>query len=364
MDSRTKALLRWYETNKRTLPWRTETPNPYHVWLSEIMLQQTRAAAVIGYYDRFLRALPDIRSLAAAPEDVYLKLWEGLGYYSRVRNLHKAAQVICAEYGGELPHTAPELVKLPGIGAYTAGAIASIAFGEKEPAVDGNVLRVWTRATANGGDILLPATKKQVEAELREILPGDGKAGLMNQAMMDLGELVCPPNGAPRCEVCPWKDSCKAHAAGEELSYPVKSLKKARTIEDMTVLMIQDREKTLIRKRPAKGLLAGLYEYPHLPGHLTPEEVQEHLESIGIPPIRITRLADGKHIFTHKEWHMIGYAVRADELRQPQPSMETGEAAPEPQALLAVSTRELVEKIPVPSAFKIYSAWLKAQDLG
>lgn len=257
-------LLHWYQFHARVLPWR-EDPSAYHVWVSEIMLQQTRVEAVRGYYMRFLDELPDVRALAQCPEDRLMKLWEGLGYYSRVRNLQKAARIVCEQYDGELPDSAEELRKLPGIGDYTAGAIASIAFRKPEPSVDGNLLRVLSRLTGSRDNILLPEVKRQMAAELREVMPGE-QSGALNQALMDLGATVCVPNGEPHCEECPLMHMCTAFHDGTVAEIPVRSAKKERRSEEKLVFIVVCGEKLLLHRRDRKGLLAGLWEYPNSEG--------------------------------------------------------------------------------------------------
>ncbi len=352
------ALLDWYDKNRRILPWR-EDPTPYHVWLSEIMLQQTRVEAVRGYYLRFLETLPDIASLAAAKEDVYLKLWEGLGYYSRVRNLHKGAAAVMEEYGGELPHTAAELCSIPGIGPYTAAAIASIAFGECVPAIDGNLLRVFARLTAYGKDIKAESAKKAARAyylaAMQGLSPeechaaGSCRYGDVNQALMDLGAMVCLPNAQPLCGQCPFRDHCAAHAKGAETAFPVIPEKKARKEEDRTVFLIHDADRIALRKRPAKGLLAGLYEYPNTDGSLTEQEAITYVRGLGFSPLHIRRLPDSKHVFTHKEWHLRGYEILADELA------EFASGGEEPGSIFLAAIPEIRDIWSVPSAFAAYT---------
>ena len=345
LDRIAEPLLSWYDRGRRILPWREE-PTPYHVWVSEIMLQQTRVEAVRPYYDRFMKSLPGIETLSKAPEEVLLKLWEGLGYYNRVRNLNKAAVKVMEEYGGIMPDSYEELLTLPGIGSYTAGAIASIAYGKPVPAVDGNVLRVLSRLRCDDRDIMQQTVKKQVEEELLTVMPKD-RPGDFNQALMELGAMVCIPNGEPRCRECPWEDICMAHKQGTELQFPVKTRKKPRTIEKKTILIIRDENKAALRKRPDKGLLAGMYEFPNMEGHLSEKEVLKWLKERGLSVLRIEPLTESKHIFTHKEWHMIGYSVRVDEL-------ERGEDLTD---FIFVDQRQAKEKYPIPSAF---SAYLKA----
>ena len=341
LDRIEEPLLAWYDRGRRILPWR-EDPTPYHVWVSEIMLQQTRVEAVKPYYDRFMQALPDIASLAAAEEETLLKLWEGLGYYNRVRNLNKAAVMIMEEYDGRMPDEYEEIQKLPGIGSYTAGAIASIAYHRKAPAVDGNVLRVLGRLRMDSGDIMQQSVKKRVEEELF-LSMGEERPGDFNQALMELGAMVCIPNGEPRCEQCPWEDLCLAHREGRELEFPVKSAKKPRTIEEKTVLIILDENRVALCKRPSKGLLAGMYEFPSISGKRTEEEVLSYLRGRGLSVLRIEPLRECKHIFTHKEWHMTGYFIRVDEL-----SRQTD------GAYIFAEKREARDKYPIPSAYDAY----------
>ena len=296
-------LLEWYRDNARDLPWRRE-PSAYRVWLSEIMLQQTRVAAVLDYYRRFLEAAPTVEALAALSSDELMKLWQGLGYYSRARNLHKAAQYIAGELGGVFPDTYEGIRALPGVGDYTAGAVASIAFGLPTPAVDGNVLRVVSRICADEGDILAPATKKRYTAALADIIPLKAP-GQFNQALMELGATVCLPNGAPLCEICPARDFCRAHLEGKTDLLPVKAPKKPRKIEERTVFLFFHEGRVALRRRGEKGLLAGLWEYPNeLSSDLPPEW--------GLSPDGLERAAVGKHIFTHIEWHLTALTGELD----------------------------------------------------
>ncbi|MBD5395163.1 MAG: A/G-specific adenine glycosylase [Lachnospiraceae bacterium] len=342
LDRIAAPLLTWYDRQRRVLPWR-EDPVPYHVWVSEIMLQQTRVEAVKPYYDRFMRSLPDIEKLAIAEEEVLLKLWEGLGYYNRVRNLNKAAVEIMEKYGGNMPEDYEDLLKLPGIGSYTAGAIASIAYGKPVPAVDGNVLRVLARLRCDDRDIMQQWVKKKIEEELAVVIPKE-RPGDFNQALMELGAVVCIPNGEPACGKCPWEDICMAHQKGVETQFPVKSGKKSRKVEEKTVLIIRDENKAALQKRPSKGLLAGMYEFPNIEGHLSEKEVLVWLKEIGLSVIRIEPLTESRHIFTHKEWHMIGYSVRVDELDRGDTN--TG--------LIFVEQNEAKDKYPIPSAYSAY----------
>ncbi len=299
-----QELLPWYAVNKRDLPWRRDR-EPYHVWLSEIMLQQTRVEAVKGYYARFLAAVPDIVSLANADDDVLHKLWEGLGYYSRVRNLKKAAIVIMEQHGGQFPQDYAAVLALPGIGDYTAGAICSICFQQKTPAVDGNVLRVIARITADETPVDLPAYKKKVTRLLQEIY--SDAAGDFTQALMELGATVCIPNGKPCCDVCPCAAFCRANAQGNAAALPARLPKKGRRIEDKTVLILSCDGRYALVKRPKTGLLAGLWQFPELPGILELPQALQALENMGSPVREIYRQADKKHIFTHIEWNMRGF---------------------------------------------------------
>ena len=299
------ALLPWYDQNKRSLPWRQDR-NPYHIWISEIMLQQTRVEAVKGYYARFLAALPTISDLANADDALLYKLWEGLGYYSRVRNLKKAAQVIMADHNGQFPSEYADVLALPGIGEYTAGAICSIAFGQKTPAVDGNVLRVISRLQADFSPIDSPARKKEVQALLSVIYPD--AAGDFTQALMELGATVCGPNRAPDCKNCPCNSFCQGYTQGVADQLPTKSPKKSRRIEEKTVLILRCEDRYALIKRPNKGLLAGLWQFPESPGILeVPEAIQ------GLPVKEIFRQLDRKHIFTHIEWKMRGIYLEISE---------------------------------------------------
>ncbi len=301
-------LVCWYEKNKRDLPWRQNT-DPYRVWLSEIMLQQTRVEAAKPYYVRFLAALPDIAALAAAPEDRLLKLWEGLGYYSRVRNLQRAARMIMEEHGGVFPKAHKDILRLPGVGAYTAGAIASICFGLPTPAVDGNVLRVLARLTAFGGDTTAPAAKKQAEQQLAALYP-PGKAGDFTQALMELGAVMCVPNGAPKCGVCPVAAHCAALRLGNAAGLPVKKPKPPRRVEPRTVFLLYNSGRLAVQKRPAKGLLAGMWEFPNEAGKLDEAATLARAAAWGVLPQAVEAITAGKHIFTHIEWQMRFYLLR------------------------------------------------------
>ncbi len=297
------ALLPWYEANKRDLPWRKDR-QPYHIWLSEIMLQQTRVEAVKGYYTRFLNALPSVEALAACDDDALHKLWEGLGYYSRVRNLKKAAQQIMGQHGGVFPSEYESVRALPGIGDYTAGAICSIAFDQPTPAVDGNVLRIAARLTNNDSPVDSPAFKRSIHGSLATTYPKE--AGAFTQALMELGATVCGPNRKPDCEHCPCREFCLAHRHGTAEKLPVKLPKKQRKTENKTVFILSCGDRYALEKRPQKGLLAGLWQFPNTVGALEAGEAMTYLENIGLVPTQLMRQVERKHVFTHIEWNMRG----------------------------------------------------------
>ena len=332
-------LVKWYRENKRILPWR-DKGNAYYTWVSEIMLQQTRVEAVKPYFERFITELPDVESLADCPQEKLLKLWEGLGYYNRVRNMQEAAQTVKKEYNGRLPEDYQALLSLKGIGSYTAGAIASIAYGINVPAVDGNVLRVISRITESAEDISRQAVRKKIEQQLQEIMPEECP-GDFNQALMELGAVVCIPNGKAKCGECPVASVCLAYRHDKVDSLPVKAPKKARMLEDRTVFIIQDGECTAIRKRPEKGLLAGLYELPNIQGHLKREEALLYVEKMGLDPLYIEKLPPAKHIFSHIEWHMKGYVI------------ELSPSGKQPELLFA-SLEEVENTYSLPTAFREY----------
>ena len=322
-------LLEWYQDNARPLPWR-DAPTPYHVWLSEIMLQQTRVAAVLDYYQRFLEEAPDIAALAALPEERLMKLWQGLGYYSRARNLQKAAKLIVEQYGGVFPSDYAAVRALPGVGDYTAGAVCSIAFGQPVPAVDGNVLRVCARVSGDRGDVSTPQMKKKVTEALRLIIPIQA-AGAFTQALMELGATVCLPNGAPLCGRCPARAFCAALAADQIGELPVKAPKKPRRIEERTVWLVFHENRTALRRRPDKGLLAGLWEFPN--------ELGDGFPAKGLEILSDEYAGQVKHIFTHIEWHMI---LRRVELK-------TDELPPD---WVWADWNELAGRYAVPNAFE------------
>lgn len=330
-------LTAWYRENLRDLPWR-HAPSPYETWISEIMLQQTRVEAVKGYYERFLAELPDVASLAAVDEARLMKLWEGLGYYSRARNLKRAAQMLVQQYDGELPADFASLKSLPGIGEYSAGSIGSIAFGLRVPAVDGNVLRVVSRLIASAADVAQPATKKELTALVSEMLP-QRRIGDFNQSLMELGAVTCLPNGAPLCLLCPLSSLCEGFQKGVAESLPVKAAKKSRRVQQITVFFVTKEESLYLRKRPDNGLLAGLWELPNTEGALSPSEARAYLSGLGLSGAGISPAGTGRHIFTHVEWRMTLYAC-------PLPA-----GATPPQDWVPASPADLAGRYPLPSAF-------------
>lgn len=335
------SIAVWYRENRRDLPWRNTT-DAYRIWVSEIMLQQTRVEAVKRYYERFLEALPTVRELAEVPEDRLMKLWEGLGYYNRVRNMQKAARQVMEEYGGEFPHTYDTIRSLAGIGNYTAGAVSSFAYGIPKPAVDGNVLRVLSRILASEEDIMKASVRSWMERAVEEVIP-EQEASDFNQGLIELGALVCVPGGEPKCGLCPAAELCLAREKGIQTALPVKTKAKARRIEKRTVLIFRDSEGVAIRKRPSKGLLAGLYELPNVEGHLTRKEAADYGKSIGLTPVHVRKLEAAKHIFSHVEWHMVGYELLVDALEK-----NCGEE------MIFAKRDELETVYSIPSAFEAY----------
>ena len=332
-------ILDWYDNAKKPLPWR-QKPTPYHVWISEIMLQQTRTAAVIPYYERFLAAIPNIQALADIRDDELMKLWEGLGYYSRARNLKKAAQKIVSDFGGELPKTAKELKTLSGIGAYTAGAISSIAFGEPSAAVDGNVLRVIMRLCACFDDIMLLSTKNHVKDALEKVYPSGKQAGMLTEALMELGENICIPNGEPKCLDCPLSEICLALKTNTRTQLPVRTPKKPRRIETRTVLLLRCGKNYALCKRADSGLLAGLWEFPNIEGKLCDDDILAAARKLGAKPTSYVSLGNATHIFTHIEWHMTGYLVECDSL---------------PSDMIPAPSNKIQTDYAIPRAFHAYT---------
>lgn len=327
------TLLRWYDANRRALPWRGEK-DPYRIWLSEIMLQQTQTETVKGYYGRFLERFPNVETLANAPEEGVLKLWEGLGYYSRARNLHAAAKVVAHAMNGVFPKDAAGLRKLPGVGPYAANAIASIAYGEPVPALDGNQARVLARILAWEPEIKTPFDLLAPALDLISTeRPGD-----YNQALMDLGATICLPK-SPKCGLCPLSGHCRACKEDAALDYPRKPAPIAKKEQDWTILLIHVGDAILVRRRP-KGLLGGLYEFCALEGHFPDgESLAAALSERGFQNVKILeRLPDARHIFTHLVWKMQGWHVACT-------------AAPEGWTPV---TLEALEALPFPSALKVY----------
>lgn len=332
-------LLNWYQENARILPWRKNT-EAYCIWVSEIMLQQTRVETVIPYYERFMQHFPTIQALAEGSEEELLKLWEGLGYYSRAKNMQKAAKVICEEYQGQFPEDFKKILSLPGVGAYTAGAISSIAFGKQRAAVDGNVLRVITRLTESSQDILDTKFRKIVTEALEKIYPVQ-RSGDFTQSLMELGAVICVPNGFPKCEACPLNHLCGAYCHQTQMQYPVKKKKAERKIQHKTVLILKYQDKVALHKRPQRGLLGGMWEFPNLEGKMSKKEIKEWLTSQGIVAENIVKADDNKHIFTHVEWHMSSFLVNCAEISQNQGN-----------AYLWVTKETLEKEYALPTAFK------------
>lgn len=329
-----ELLLPWYAENRRALPWRQDK-DAYHIWISEIMLQQTRVEAVKGYYARFLKELPSVAALAQCDDDKLHKLWEGLGYYSRVRNLKKAAQIIQERHGGVFPKTLPQLLALPGIGEYTAGAIGSIAFNLPTPAVDGNVLRVCARLTNNPSPVDQPETKRYFRTALANIYPKN--AGDFTQALMELGATLCGPNWKPRCQECPCAPLCLACQAGTAEALPVKSPKKEKRQEDRTVFIFSCDGCYALHKRPAKGLLAGLWEFPNVAGRLELPQALAAAEEMGVRPQNLLRQVERKHIFTHIQWNLRGFYL---------------ETAQKPECFRWLTEAEIQSQTALPTAFR------------
>lgn len=346
LNSMMDSLLLWYDKEKRILPWRDQN-NAYYTWVSEIMLQQTRVEAVKPYFLRFMEELPDMEALANCPEQKLMKLWEGLGYYNRVRNMQKAAIQVLEHHGGKLPADYRQLLELQGIGNYTAGAIASIAYGIPVPAVDGNVLRVISRILESDEDIMKQSVRRKIEELLTETMSRE-RPGDYNQALMELGATVCIPNGQARCEECPVKEWCLAFAHGRVEELPKKAAKKPRKVQERTILVVQDGERLAICKRPAKGLLAGLYEPPNLNGYLTEEEALNQVRKMGLAPLRIRPLGEATHIFSHVEWRMIGYQIKVEAMEEKKKGK-----------YIFVHPRESSSDYAIPSAYDAYAKYWK-----
>ena len=333
MKKMSGTIVKWYQENKRKLPWRKEK-NPYYIWISEIMLQQTRIEAVMGYYERFLHSLPTVKDLAEVDEEKLLKLWEGLGYYNRARNLKKAAQIVQEKYNGKMPKNYSELLELPGIGEYTAGAIASIAYDEPVPAVDGNVLRVVSRVVASQKDVLEAKTKKEFTEKLQKVMPK--QAGDFNEGLMELGERICLPNGEPICDKCPLQEICLAKKKNLTDSIPVRNAKIKRKKEQKTVFLLECENQIAIRKRESTGLLANLYEFPNVDGKLTKKEIEKILRDWKLQVKSMEKVGTHHHIFSHVEWDMVGFKVFVENVND---------------KFIWVEMQELWEKYAIPGAF-------------
>lgn len=334
-------LLAWYDGCARILPWRNN-PSPYRVWISEIMLQQTRVDTVVPYFEKFISEVPTVGDLAALPDDRLLKLWEGLGYYSRAMNIKKAALIIMQNFDGQIPGDIESLRSLPGVGPYSAGAIASIAFGARVPAIDGNVLRVVARITANKGDITKASVRTEIAKWLETVIP-QTRAGDFNQALMELGATLCLPKDMAKCGVCLLSNYCAAYTYGLVGELPAKAEKKQRRIEKRTVAVMCDQDCIALRRRPAYGLLANLWELPNFAGHLSPQECAEKVSAWGVKVYKITPLTKAKHVFTHVEWRMVGYTLLVD---------STGQDSTD---IVWVTREDLKRQYSVPSAFKVYA---------
>jgi A/G-specific adenine glycosylase len=329
-----RLLLDWYDKNARALPWRKDI-HPYRVWLSEIMLQQTGVEVVKAYYVRFLEAFPTVEALSAADEAQVLKLWEGLGYYSRARNLMKTAQLIVRDCGGRFPETYEALLKLPGIGPYTAGAIASICFNQAAPAVDGNVVRVIARIAGIAEDVTA-SVRNRINGLLKDIFPAE-RCGDFSQSLMELGAVVCIPNGAPKCSLCPAADVCAAYRDGTALKLPVKKQKQARRQENLTAFLLSCSGSVALRQREASGLLAGLWELPNVPGLLGEKEAVTLASEWGVKPRALIKAMRRSHVFTHVKWDMLCYVI---------------ECAGQPDCFTWVSREQLSETYALPTAFR------------
>jgi len=337
----------FYRKNGRSLPWRRDR-EPYHVFLSEIMLQQTRVEAVIPYYERFLTLFPTVEALAAASDDLLFKAWEGLGYYSRARNLKRAAERIVSVYGGRFPDTPEALLTLPGVGKYTAGAISSICFGLPKSAVDGNALRIYSRLFADGTCITDEAFKSRLASELDAVYPRGNDAADTTQGFMEVGQRFCLPNGAPKCVDCPLSSLCAVGRGDADYTlYPHKEKKKPRRILPRTVLLLTDGEGFYLRQRPKTGLLAGLWEFPSADGHLSKDEAVRAASELGFSVAGALEAAVGKHIFTHLEWHMKSYLISCKKA--------------DVSSFVLASPREMEETYAIPSAFRAFLNYINEQ---
>lgn len=335
-------LIEWYRQNKRSLPWR-DTGNAYDVWLSEIMLQQTRIEAVKPKFYLFKETFPTIEDLSKADDDLLLRVWEGLGYYSRARNLKKCAQILVEQYNGKLPEEYDQLIKLPGIGPYTAGAITSIAYHKPHSAVDGNVLRIFARLFEITDDIRDTKTKDNIQNIIDSYLKNHPEQSSdFNQGCMELGEVICVPNGNPKCDICPIHEFCLASIHHKTETIPYRSPLNKRKIINRTLLIIRDGNHFLVHKREKNGLLAGMYEFIGVDSFLTKNEIITTLEKQNIHPLKIKKLPDAKHIFTHLEWHMHAYEITVEQIE-----------SIEKEDYMLFDRTDLSSKA-IPSAFKKY----------
>ena len=322
-------LLAWYDEHRRVLPWR-EQVSPYRTWVSEIMLQQTRVQAVLPYFQRFMEAAPDVQALAALPEEQLMRLWQGLGYYSRARNLKKAAQTVVEDFGGVFPDSYDGLRRLAGVGDYTAGAILSIAFGDSR-------------------NVLEPKVRADFRCAMAETMPLD-RPGDFNQALMDLGAAVCLPGGKPLCEQCPAAPFCAARQQGTQALLPVREKKKEKREIPLTVFaMVREDGAAALRQRPKNGLLAGLWELPHVEGTLDEAAAARQLAAWGVTVLRWERTLHAKHEFTHLRWQMTGYLLTV-----------AGEGQPDWLWANASQRRQRA----IPSAFRVFTAALEDAAAG
>ena len=335
----TQSVLAWYDEGHRSLPWRL-TRDPYKIWVSEIMLQQTRAETVVSYYDRFLSRFPTVQTLAEAPQEELLKMWEGLGYYSRARSLQKAAQMIVAEFGGQLPADVLKLRSLPGVGDYTAGAIASIAFGIPAAAVDGNVERVICRYYAIEDTVGTPAVRRMITEKTQALVPAD-RPGAFANAMMEMGATMCTPKN-PKCLLCPVRESCTGFAKGIAEQLPQKAKKKKQRVEERAVLLVMAEGHVLIVRREEK-LLGGLYVFPDVLEGKEPAELCRQMDALGLCTAYDGLLGHAKHVFTHIIWEMDIHLLVA----QSCADIPGGRWV----------TREELEALPLPTAVKAARQW-------
>lgn len=326
-------VLQWYDTNQRVLPWR-ESRDPYHIWISEIMLQQTRVETVIPYYYRFIETLPNVQSLAETNDEVLYKLWEGLGYYSRVRNLKKAANQVLTDFEGVIPSDRKSLETLSGIGPYTSGAISSIAFGKKNAAVDGNVLRIFARLYEIHKSIKDLSVKKDIKEKVEKLLPSS-RVGDFNQGLMEIGATVCLPNGKPKCVICPLKEICKAYMSDVTDKIPVRLKSKKVPVKKKTVLILRYNDLLAIEKRPDTGLLRSMYQFPMFEGHMKLDDIKK----LHIDASIIKKLQKSTHKFSHLKWDIIAYEISIKNVVD---------------GYNFVTLKDLLHKYSLPSAFKIY----------